>query len=56
MMSQEEIQAAIDRLVDRGFVATVRNVRQELGDRGSFARIHEVVSAWRSKQVTTPRM
>ncbi len=50
-MSQEEIEAAIDRLVVRGEIVSGRKIRQELGDQGSNARIHQVLSTWRRKQI-----
>jgi Plasmid replication region DNA-binding N-term len=49
-MSTEEIEAAIQRLVERGIEPSVRTIREELGESGSFSTIGPILKAWRKAQ------
>jgi hypothetical protein len=49
-ISNEQIQAAIDALQERGASVTKVTVRRELGDTGSYGTIQNYLTKWRESQ------
>ena len=51
-ITKELVFAAADALAEQGQKPTMANVRKELGGKGSFTTIHEMLAEWKSAKAT----